>query len=867
MADQRRRDESAHEREDARPAALPALQGHAVQDPGKPHEDREHEDPHGRHGGHEATEADTEGADHGHRRPHAQFACQQEPPKRPEWNVDHDGDQHQVGRVQPEGLEEENGQGVGGVERSGLTRGENGLAEMLVGIPERDTSTQPQAVGIVDDRGEEFEIVPEVVFESGAEDGACRQHGPADEGKAQKPREIAPSSPHAVIRPPQFASPGSPVQYYLRVAPEHPAITRQRSCPSAAPDSRRVRYLVVATGVAALVAWSLLASVRWRPGWSALTWDDFTRVAIAQNWAAQPFLATGDLVWLPLQAWIYGTGFIVTGSLFADNPMLLATQINSAAIVGAAALLARAAWLLFESTVGGLIVFVTVLFAPWVVFTSLSGLSEPLYYFALATVVWALAARQRGGALGTVAVGSLGVAAAAGVRYEGWLLAPVWVAVVAITLLPSDRSFRPSSLARAWWRGRAVLVVAAAPFLVPAAWMALNAARRGNAFAFRKTTAAMFGSAFGAELFGKLAARLAYYPAGVLGSAPLLVPLLVVLAVIGARYAPRTRLLTCLVALHFGLFYLTSLVSRSVGAFTERFMFAFVLALAPLLGMLPGLLVRVRPWPTRVALSAVLAALLLTETLHGLAHPPEEWTHSPDLLEVGTLLGDLARTRSTPLRVLVGKGFETDMMPLHVQNGRRVSLAPAPGAPADRLPAGADVWIEKLPARIQALPLRPAAIVGRYHLYGAVPASRRGESLGEWRSVDENGIATTIAPFRLVGLEFSGNDPPPGSEVFVERLVPRRDRPRRGSLALRWVYGHGFNFGRLAVEVRVDGRPVFRTDIAAPSRWQTVSFEIPSGHRSSTVAVAVRASDRIERGWEWGRSSTVVVKDFVIVPE
>lgn len=47
----------------------------------------------------------------------------------------------------------------------------------------------------------------------------------------------------------------------------------------------------------------------WEPGWSAPTWDDFTRVALAQEWADDPFLAIGDLVWLPIQTWGYGIAF------------------------------------------------------------------------------------------------------------------------------------------------------------------------------------------------------------------------------------------------------------------------------------------------------------------------------------------------------------------------------------------------------------------------------------------------------------------------------------------------------------------------------------------------------------------------------
>src|SRR5262245_15323854 len=196
---------------------------------------------------------------------------------------------------------------------------------------------------------------------------------------------------------------------------------------------RRRRAVTLATAAVLLALWVLALSILWKPGWRALSWDDFMRVDLGRRWAAQPFVGVGKLIWLPLQPWVYGVGFVVTRGRFDDNPMLLAALINAAAAAGAAALVGRAAWLLFHSAAGGVLAFAAVLFAPWILFTALSGLSEPLYYLAVAVVVWALAARQDGGGLGTIALGSLGVAAAAAVRYEGWLLTPVWLAIAAVT--------------------------------------------------------------------------------------------------------------------------------------------------------------------------------------------------------------------------------------------------------------------------------------------------------------------------------------------------------------------------------------------------------------------------------------------------
>ena len=336
-------------------------------------------------------------------------------------------------------------------------------------------------------------------------------------------------------------------------------------------------------------------------------------------------------------------------------------------------------------------------------------------------------------------MGSLGVAAAAALRYEGWILAVVWIVIIATSLLPAPYPRSLRDVGRAWWEGRAALAVAVASLLVPAAWMALHLVRHGNPVEFSMATAGTFARAYGGDLFAVLGSRLAYYPAGLARSAPILCPVLIVLAIIGARHVPRSRLLIGLITLHFTLFYVTSIVSQSVGAFTERFMFAFVLALTPLLGMIPSLVTRL-PWrPASVVIPGALIGLVLAETVYGLTHRPDEWAHAPDLLQVTTVLGDIARTRGTPLRVVVGDGLETDLMPLHVQNGKRLSLRRAPNTTTDAVPADVDIWVERLPARLLRCPydLLPssAAIIStdrcRYPRFSRRVAPRRRERRGD----------------------------------------------------------------------------------------------------------------------------------------
>ena len=125
-----------------------------------------------------------------------------------------------------------------------------------------------------------------------------------------------------------------------------------------------------------------------------MTWDDFTRVTIAQEWAAAPFWFN-VFVWLPLPLWITGSIYSVAGEWFASSPMALMAIINTTAVIVTSAVAAWSAHRMFRDRIGTLAVFVIVLFAPWNYFLSLSGLAEPLYFVAITTaaaglVSWAI---------------------------------------------------------------------------------------------------------------------------------------------------------------------------------------------------------------------------------------------------------------------------------------------------------------------------------------------------------------------------------------------------------------------------------------------------------------------------------------------
>lgn len=617
---------------------------------------------------------------------------------------------------------------------------------------------------------------------------------------------------------------------------------------------RRQTLLWGATAMLAVrVAWAVAT---WEPGWSALSWDDFARVEMAQAWAADPSLSP-DLVWLPVPFWVYGTAFILFGGFFSTDPMALVAIVNTMAILATAVMVGLTSRTVFDSDIGGLIAFGAVLFSPWGFFTSLSGLSEPLYYLMIATVGWFYVDWLKRRRLTRLLVGGMAVAVAAAIRYEAWWLAVAWWLSIAV---PEGwklfRRERPAFLP---------VLVAAVPAVTPLAWFALNAARTGDPLHFVTREAQAYAGGYGTDLFDSALERLTFYPLALLRSDPLLLALAALVFARLFRNRTVTRLAR-LFALTFLGWYTSTLLAPPVGIFSERYMFAFAVGVAPLLGGLPAVLASIPSDRRRRLLTVACLVSAVAVSGYRIADRPVEWTHPPDLLALNDALGMAARTHG-PLSVRVGPGMEIDLTPMRVQNGSNVRVEPGdPAVTPGEVPPGIDLWIERLPERVQGT--TAGAVIGRYRLYGPGVEILGGFTPmpgGDgWVYHDEGGQTSPIPPGSYVGLEFAGEDPPPGSEAFVSRSIERGAGELEGSVEFRSMYGHGYNTGRITVLVRLDGVIVHRHDIADPSRWIEVRFVVPAGTGTSTIDVVVIAEPEIESGWGWGRASTVLVRSLLV---
>jgi len=316
----------------------------------------------------------------------------------------------------------------------------------------------------------------------------------------------------------------------------------------------------------------------------------------------------------------------------------------------------------------------------------------------------------------------------------------------------------------------------------------------------------------------------------------------------------------------FVLFYLASSASGAVGAFPERFLFAYALGLAPLVGGLPGAFRDAVPGRFIRPVAAIFIAVALIVTVVRLQDRPEEWTHAPDLLALNEHMGDA--TQFDPIAVVAGQGMGSDLVPIDIQNGFRVGVEIA----GDEFPesgSDADLWVERNPARIIDFGIEGAPTVGRFRVSGPFSDELRLPTCPGcegWEWVDESGAERPIRGGPYVGFEFVTDDPMPGQRTGAVKALHQAAHPQRGSVDLRWLYGHGFNLGRMNVVVTLDSVTIFETDVGSPSRWTRVEFDIPQGDGISQLRIEVVALPAIEQGWEWGRASSVLIRELTVEP-
>ena len=619
------------------------------------------------------------------------------------------------------------------------------------------------------------------------------------------------------------------------------------------------RTLIILTVLALVVARIVLGVATWSPGWSALTWDDFTRVSIAQEWAQAPFWFNG-FVWLPIPMWITGSIFAVFGDWFTSSPMALMAIVNTTAVFVASAVTAWSAHRMFKDPVGTVVVFALVLFAPWNYFLSLSGLAEPLYFVAISITVLGLVSWAATGRTAALVIGSVGVAAAAGMRYEGWWLAAAWLAVIGADSLLLLRS---SSFREVLRERLGAIVVAGAPMLVPLAWFGVNFANEGSPLYFAKESARIFTAAYGG--FENRRQRIAYYPLSLLRAAPFLLVLEGAVALVRRRRRV-VLLLVGLFATQFVLFYVTSLPSKALGAFPERFLFAFALGLAPLIGGLPNVLRYLVPARLIRPAAVALLVLAVAVTVVRIQDRPEEWTHAPDLLALNEQIGIVAD--GDLLEVVAGPHTETDHIPLAIQNGTQVALSVTSDPFAVPGQAG-DVWLERSPRRIIDNRIEYNPAIGRYHLAGPFAELFRLPSCpgcDDWTWVDEGGNERPMTGGPYLGFQFVTEDPLPGERTAIVTTIEPSQQDRIGSVELRGLWGHGFNRGRMSIQVTLDDTLLFEGDIGDPSRWRSVEFDVPAGAQPHQLSVSVVALDGIEAGWDWGTASGVLVRELAVDP-
>jgi len=254
-------------------------------------------------------------------------------------------------------------------------------------------------------------------------------------------------------------------------------------------------------------------------------------------------------------------------------------------------------------------------------------------------------------------------------------------------------------------------------------------------------------------------------------------------------------------------------------------------------------------------------------------HRPLEWTHSPDLLTLIDELGE-AVPDGRPLAVVIDPRMAAvESTPLRTTHGTQLQIAVADSIGVngpEELPVGWDLYIARFPDPSHPARPWPEVMVGRYAVEGPSADSVDLQPMpcrcSAWVVTDESGERVVLPPGPYAWVEFTSDDPPPLAYADVSTTLTVTAGSSRGVIEVRSTYGHGFNPGRVRVEVRAGGALVEAWDLAEPSRWRRVGFDIPPGSPTIELEVAVITSTEIESGWSWGRASTVLVRSVEVMP-
>ncbi len=183
------------------------------------------------------------------------------------------------------------------------------------------------------------------------------------------------------------------------------------------PPARRKLLLATTCVLVVLVARTSLSLAILHDGFRALSDDDYSRIVIAQQFAAHPSIDPSKTSWLPFPFWLYGTLMAGLGSSLA-----VARGLGFALGLASSSLLWLAArWLGLSrvASVIGVLIGMTIPYAAW-----LGLAATPDYYTATLIIVSCASLTRKRFCLR--AFGAAALIAACLSRYEAWPVALLW---------------------------------------------------------------------------------------------------------------------------------------------------------------------------------------------------------------------------------------------------------------------------------------------------------------------------------------------------------------------------------------------------------------------------------------------------------